>query len=115
VQPLVPALQMFMGLLLAHAVADTILQPKWIELHKHRSDAPSTWPIGLGTHGLIHGTFVAAITGSIMLGVAEMAVHAITDFGKGEGWYGTYADQAIHVTSKVIWVLLALSTKASII
>ena len=106
-QSWVPVLQMLMGLLLGHAVADTILQPKWIKLHKHRSDAPSLWPIGLGVHGLIHGAFVAAITGSIALGLAEMTVHAITDFGKGERWYGTYPDQAIHVACKVIWVLLA--------
>ena len=98
---------MFLGLLLGHAIAETILQPKWIKLHKHRCDAPSLWPIGLGAHGLVHGLFVGAITGSIVLAIAEAAAHAVTDFGKGEGWYGTYPDQAVHVGCKVAWTVLA--------
>lgn len=96
----------FLWMLLAHALADTVLQPRWIQLHKHRVDAPRAWVYGLGAHGLIHGALVALITRSLWLGFAETLAHAAIDFGRGERWYGTWIDQGLHVASKALWATL---------
>ena len=92
-------------LLLGHAIGETVLQPRWIRFNKHRADSPR-WIIGLGLHGLIHGAFVAVITGSLLLGLGEIIAHSLIDFGKGEGWYQAVPDQLMHASCKLAWVLL---------
>ncbi len=96
----------FLWMLVGHALADTVLQPRWIRFHKHRSDAPGVWMYGLGAHGLIHGAVVGLITQSLSLGFAEAVAHATIDFGRGERWYSMLIDQGLHVASKALWTAL---------
>jgi hypothetical protein len=89
----------------AHALADYPLQGDFLAKAKNRT-APIPgvpWYQALGAHAVIHGAAVAAITRSPALGLAETAIHALTDDLK---------DQAIHIACKVLWA--ALSTPAAI-
>lgn len=106
------------ALMCGHAFADFAFQTDWIAKNKNRHAIPAgydpklhgpmqaIWPYVLSSHALIHGFFVAVLTGSTQLGLAEAFVHWITDFGKCEKWYGIHTDQAIHIGSKLLWVYL---------
>lgn len=101
-----PAL--FFWLLIAHAVCDFPLQGDFLAHGKnHRDPIPGVpWFICLLAHALIHAGGVALVTGSVAAGLAEFAVHALIDFGKCQGWYGFGHDQALHVFTKPLWLLL---------
>lgn len=101
-------------LLCGHAVADFALQTEWVALNKERPKAsgddsarrtPMVWPYVLTAHSLHHGLIVFLITQKLSLGLAETIVHAMSDFGKGEGRYGFHIDQWIHISSKFVWTL----------
>lgn len=101
-------------LLSGHAVADFALQTDWIAVNKERprpeqggtsTQTQTIWPYVLAAHSLHHGLFVFLITQKLSLGVAETLVHALSDFGKGERWYGFHTDQWIHITSKFLWTI----------
>jgi hypothetical protein len=49
---------------------------------------------------------VAILTGWPILGLAELLVHAITDYAKSAKRISFNVDQAIHYGSKVVWVVL---------
>ena len=100
------------AMLVGHALADYPLQGDFLAKAKNR-DAPIPgvpWWQGLGAHALIHGGMVALVTKSNALGVAEMAIHAITDDLKCRGKLSYNQDQAIHIGCKVLWALLAPAT-----
>lgn len=108
-------LLIFFKLLIAHAFADFAFQSDTIARGKNRnrkSEPPPgqkyipCWPFFLTAHALIHGGCVAVATGNVFLGLLETISHWIIDFGKCENWYGVYADQALHLGSKIAWVLL---------
>jgi hypothetical protein len=109
-------LELFFWLMVAHALADFPLQGDFVARAKnHRQPLPGVpWPIVLASHAIIHAGFVAYITGSAVLGMAEYAAHAIIDFSKSEGWLGQgelgfAIDQGLHVLCKVVWVAVLLS------
>lgn len=96
-------------LLVGHALADYPLQGDFLAKAKNRT-APIPgvpWFQALGAHALIHGGFVAAITGSVWLGLAEVVAHALIDDAKCRGRIGFNTDQAAHVACKVLWAVLA--------
>lgn len=93
----------FAAMLAGHYIADRVLQPGWLSQHK-RSDALLNRWQALALHGVAHGFFVALITGSAVLAVAEAIAHAAIDRGKGRGWYGMKTDQALHVLCKLAWI-----------
>lgn len=97
-------------LIAAHALADYPLQGEFLSKAKNRANAiPGVpWYHGLFPHALIHGGFVALITGVWWLGLAETAVHAWTDDSKCMGRISYNADQAVHVTCKLAWWLIAI-------
>lgn len=104
-------IQMLGALIVGHALADYPLQGDFLSRAKNRT-APIPgvpWYQALGAHVVIHGGFVAAITGIWWLGVAEALVHAVTDDAKCRGRISFNADQAIHVACKVAWVAIAWS------
>ena len=96
-------------LVMAHALADYPLQGDFLARAKNRTaPVPGVpWQQALGAHSAIHGGFVAIITGSIWLGLAEFVVHWITDDLKCRSRISFNTDQAIHLTCKVIWCALA--------
>lgn len=99
-------------LAVSHAVCDMALQPDRLSRMKYRRQPEGQggrWVLGLTCHALIHAGGVALVTGSIGLGMLELAAHWCIDAGKGEGWYGLAADQAAHATCKVLWAGAAIA------
>lgn len=96
-------------LLAGHALADYPLQGAFLAeaKNRHTPAGAALWPHALAAHSLIHGGMVTLLTGSALLGAAETAAHAATDWAKCEGRIGYHADQAIHVACKVAWFALA--------
>lgn len=96
----------------AHALADRPLQEGRIRVEKCsprgiRGD--HRWLYGLACHGLIHGGFVALITGHWWLGAAETISHMAIDDQKLRKRFGSLADQALHMACKVGWASIALA------
>lgn len=95
--------QVLFLLVCGHAVADRPLQTELMRQEKNRLKG-SMWPYGLMNHGLVHGGFVALITGMWWLGVCEAVAHAIIDDAKCTKKIGLKADQLLHLCCKVLWV-----------
>ena len=98
------------ALLVGHALADYPLQGDFVARAKNPHDpsfanAPRfTWQIVLTMHALIHGGMVALVTGSLGLGLAEMAAHWAIDHMKNEGKLSFMEDQALHLVCKAWWL-----------
>jgi hypothetical protein len=102
----VTALELFLALIVGHAIADYPLQGDFLARAKNRT-APIPgfpWWQALTAHAVIHGGFVGVLTGIWWLGVAEAVVHFITDDAKCRGKIGLNTDQAVHVACKLAWV-----------
>lgn len=107
-------IHMFGALVVGHALADYPLQGDFLSRAKSRA-APIPgvpWWQALGAHAVIHGGFVALITGSLLLGAAETLIHAITDDAKCRGKISFNTDQAIHLACKLLWVLIVATGHA---
>lgn len=106
--------EMLFALVAAHALADYPLQGDFLAKAKNRT-APIPgvpWWQALGAHALIHGAFVAAITGNVYLGLAEVLAHAIIDDAKCSGRIGFNTDQALHIGCKLLWWAIAVGASA---
>lgn len=97
-------------LVVAHALADYPLQGPFLSEAKNRHTAVGKvfWPHALAAHAVIHGGFVLALTGSLWLGLAEVAIHAVTDFLKCDNMITLNTDQFIHIACKIAWALIAV-------
>lgn len=97
-------------LLFAHALADYPLQGDFLSQAKNRNTPIGKvfWPHALGAHAMIHGGFVLLLTGSIWLAIAEVIVHAATDWAKCEQEISLNVDQAIHIACKVLWAAVVI-------
>ena len=96
-------------LVVAHAVCDYPLQGDFLAKAKnHKAPIPGVdWWIALGAHSAIHAGAVALVTGNIVWGVAEFAVHFVIDHMKCAGVFGFRTDQILHISTKVaIWVAI---------
>lgn len=95
-------------LLVGHALADYPLQGQFLAQGKNRHTdlGRDIWPHALAAHAMIHGGLVTLLTGSAVLGLAETAIHAATDWLKCEGKISFNVDQAIHIACKVVWFTL---------
>lgn len=98
-------LQTLFLLLVGHALADYPLQGDFLSKAKNRAAPMPGVPFfqALGAHALIHGGFVAMITGVWWLGVAEAVAHAAIDDAKCTGKIGFNTDQVLHVACKLLW------------
>jgi hypothetical protein len=96
-------------LVAAHALADYPLQGDFLSQAKNRNTAIGKvfWPHALFAHSMIHGGFVLLLTGSIWLAVAEVVIHALTDFLKCDNMITLNTDQFIHLACKFAWALIA--------
>lgn len=105
---------MVFWLMVGHSLADYPLQGDFLAQAKNRHTPVGAmfWPHAIFAHSMIHGGFVALITGSVWLGVAEVVIHGITDLLKCDNWIGLRMDQTIHVICKLIWALIALGAFA---
>jgi hypothetical protein len=101
--------QMCFWMIVLHMVADYPLQGDFLATAKDRNTPLGKlfWPHALGAHSLIHAGFVALVTGSIVLGLAEAVIHAVTDFCKCEKRISLNVDQAIHFACKFLWAAIA--------
>ena len=102
-------LMMAFLLIVGHALADYPLQGDFLANGKNRNTAIGAifWRHALFAHSMIHGGFVAVITGYWWLGIAEAIVHGITDWLKCENKISLRVDQSIHLFSKAIWLAIA--------
>ena len=95
-------------LLFAHFLFDYPLQGEWMARAKNRYDPiPHVpWYQPMMAHTGMHGLAVWFITGIPLLGLAEMAIHWITDDLKLRGELTFNQDQAIHIICKVVWAVI---------
>lgn len=98
-------------LIFGHLLADYPLQGEFLALGKNRhKPLPGTpWYQPLLAHAGIHGGFVAIITGSLWLGLAEFSIHALIDDSKCSKRLTYNQDQALHVLCKVVWTILIVT------
>ncbi|QEY33422.1 DUF3307 domain-containing protein [Synechococcus sp. RSCCF101] len=66
-----------------------------------------SWGWWMAAHGGIHGFLVAWISGVAWLGILEWGVHMLIDIGKCRRLYRMVGDQSLHMSCKLLWVLLA--------
>ena len=103
--PVDQPLDLLILLLLGHFVADYPLQGDKMAVEKcPGKDVTLDWRWWLSAHAATHGFFVSVLTGVPVLGVAEMLLHALIDFGKCRWRYKLVVDQALHWSCKLLWV-----------
>lgn len=112
------ACQLLFALLIGHALADFVLQNDVMAQAKNRHnstyvnpDVMPSWPYWMSAHSLIHAGVVWAVTSRIEFGLAEFVNHWFTDSLKCEGKFGPHADQFIHVSTKVGYVVIIWSAQ----
>ncbi len=103
-------IELFALLLFAHFLFDYPLQGDWLARAKNRSDPiPHVpWYQAMFAHTAMHGMAVWIITGIPLLGLAEMAIHWITDDLKLQGELTFNQDQAIHIVCKAVWAVITV-------
>lgn len=94
-----------------HALCDYPLQGDFLSQGKNRLLKGIPWKQCLFSHSLIHSGMVFLVTRSLILALAELGIHALTDYGKKAGWYGVgerafNIDQGIHFACKIAWAVL---------
>lgn len=111
------ALILLLALCIGHALGDFPLQGEFLAQGKNRKLAPPmladgaeppkrVWIYCLTAHALIHAGLVWIITGSVALGITELVVHWIIDALKSESAFGFEVDQALHILTKIGFVIL---------
>lgn len=104
-------IERFIVLLWGHAVADFGLQSHQMATYKNRNNKPevpagqtavAVWPYYLTAHAMIHGAMVYLITGSIVWGLCETAVHWVLDFLKTGNYTNPHQDQFGHIFFKLM-------------
>jgi hypothetical protein len=106
---------LLLKLLIAHSLADFVLQPDSMARGKNRHYSqvtdkkggrpPLIWPYWLTAHALFHGGAVWLVTGSMALGLVETGIHWIIDFAKCENWINFHTDQLFHVLCKALYLV----------
>jgi hypothetical protein len=110
------ALTPFERAFVAHLVADWLLQNEWMARHKNKLSHPAAW-----VHGAIHGV---ALWWALdwRAGVALGVLHTLIDTRVPLAWWvrtfkrserapdassiAMWADQAVHVATLALWILL---------
>lgn len=114
------ALPLFYAFFLAHLFGDYPLQSSFMALSKSRAhqqrireeqgeEAADSWLYCLFAHSAIHSGLVWIISGSFLLALVELVLHALIDWAKSEGRFGLFADQALHALCKVLYTVLLIS------
>ncbi len=113
--PCLQGLALLFAFLIGHALADFPLQGDFLAIGKERHGnleklTGTTWPPGmwlycLTMHSLIHAGAVWFISGSVILGAIEFALHWLIDLAKSSRLTNFYADQLLHLLCKVGYVV----------
>lgn len=90
-------------LIAGHALCDFALQTTWMSESKNPWGGSPAWLHAMLSHCVLHGAAVAAVTGSVSLGAAEIAAHFAADSAKCRKLWGIHVDQALHIFCKVAW------------
>ena len=101
-------LELVFQLLVAHAVLDFILQPDVMasakdpnsRLHENGNRDFPAWYYWMGAHSLGHGGAVYLVSGSLLLGLIETALHGLIDYLKCENKTSLAVDQGLHMLCK---------------
>jgi Protein of unknown function (DUF3307) len=103
-----PYLELLALLVIAHLLADYPLQGDFLAKAKnHTAPIPGVPPlIALLSHAVIHAGFVWLVTGSAVLGLAELLLHAAIDRTKCAGLMSFTHDQWLHFLCKVVYVAI---------
>ncbi len=105
-------MDLFFQLLVGHVVGDYVLQSsimaksksRHAEIFKTASSRFPPWYYWLLAHSLVHGGMVYLITGSLMLGLIETALHSVIDYCKCERWINIHVDQSLHILCKLGYI-----------
>ena len=103
--------------MVAHLVADWLLQNDWMALNKHNLRHPAGW-VHAGIHVVLTGLALGPV-GGLVLGI----IHLLIDTGKPMAWWirvfkkcdgsphavllKIATDQALHIALIAAWVYLA--------
>ena len=95
--------------IIAHAVADFVLQSgemgagknRHNAIHEQRGKLFPPWYYWAAAHALIHGGRCFTSSRELLLGAIETVLHASIDFAKCEGWINFHVDQGLHVLCKI--------------
>ncbi|SDD95616.1 Protein of unknown function [Bradyrhizobium brasilense] len=103
-------IDMFLWMLIGHAVADYPLQGDWLSKAKNPTFAlvpgEVIWPMALLSHAAIHAGAVKLATGSWIAAAFEFVAHTAIDYAKCRGVIGYNQDQVAHVACKLAWASL---------
>lgn len=106
------ATRMALLALTGHALADGF-QGRLSRLKRRRGwsgrEDNRFWWLYLAAHAGCHGALCALALGSWWPLLWESGAHALIDWGKCSGKYGTAADQGLHIACKGAWIWLLLS------
>lgn len=101
-------LGLFFAFVIAHALADFPLQGDYLAREKQRRTASSreSWIVALSAHSAIHAGGVWIVSGLALVGLVELILHWLIDWGKGEDRFGYATDQILHLACKACYVLV---------
>ena len=103
----------FFALMCAHALCDFQLQNG--AMYERKASGEGDWYIWMLAHALICGGGVYAVTGSLFLGITETVAHFIIDTWKANDRIGLHADQFLHISFRIIYVIYLTGWPASAI
>lgn len=86
---------------------DEKTKKKW-EFHNKYKVYHPMWKYYLTAHGFIHGACIYIFTGFIWIAVIESLFHIIIDYFKCSEYTNIHGDQFLHLTTKLIYVLIFL-------
>lgn len=103
-------ISLFASLLFAHYLLDYPLQGDFLAKAKNKfNPIPHVpWYQAMAAHTFMHGFAVAMITGIPFLGLLEVIVHWFTDHLKCKEDLTFNQDQYIHISSKLVWAIIAV-------
>jgi hypothetical protein len=97
-------------LVVVHMLADYPLQGQFLSEAKNPNTVLGKmyWPHALAAHAFIHGGGVFLLTHSLWMSLAEVVIHAVTDWLKCHRRISMNVDQAIHIVCKIVWAGLTV-------
>lgn len=105
-------------LIAGHYLMDIVLQSEKTGLSKNPRFTPpgyrpeihgpkaAVWIHELTGHAFSHGLAVYLATQNLYLGLTEVVLHWTIDLFKGKQAYNVHVDQALHLSCKIIYVII---------